>query len=218
MTVNHFMKHSEVLNQVPREFTFLMLSIVIDPCLPPLTYRRPRLRAYFAIPDTSRREAKNRRRNHRSLAIGDVRICKPFTCYPFTFLDNRQASHSVYPFLRRRNVNSAAYNHWCTYVCFRIGWDSRTPFSLERKREGRTRLGDPDPRQIERFLEPRWKVDQRKWASLWKDRSENHTIHHRSILETPALCYALSLSSLFDQLRCSFFSEARYVTLCLKSN
>lgn len=36
--------------------------------LPPVTYRRPRLRAHFATPDTFRCEGKNRRRNHRSFA------------------------------------------------------------------------------------------------------------------------------------------------------
>lgn len=177
-----------MLNQVPREFTSIMSSIVIDPCLPPLTYRRPRLRAYFATPDTSQHEAKSRRRNHRSLAIGDVRICKPLTCYPFTFLDNRRAPRRVCPSSKRRNptsVSSAAYNRRRTYVCFQIGWDNRAPFSPDSWRsevvgyDVATQI-----QQIERFLGPRWKVDRRKWASLWKERGGNHAIRHRSILET----------------------------------
>lgn len=199
-----------------------MFTIVIDPCLPPLTYRRPRLRAYFAIPDTSRREAKNRRRNHRSLAIGDVRICKPLTCYPFTFLDNRQAPHRVYPFSRRnptltppRIIIGAP-----TFVSELVETIGRRSRPRGSEKVGR---GDPDPRQIERFLEPRWKVDRRKWASLWKDRSENHAIRHRSripIPETPCVmhsrCPSFSINCISFQKQAMLYCVSKATNFTIK--
>lgn len=137
------MKHWFRNIRVPGEFTSIMFSIVIDPCLPPLTYRRPRLRAYFATPDTSRREAKNRRRNHRSLAIGDVR----------EFANRSRVTHSRFSIIAEPRIASTSlreedktprpltpppYNRRRTYVYFRIGWDNRGVAWREGRRGGRT--------------------------------------------------------------------------------
>lgn len=189
-----------------------MSSIVIDPCLPPLTYRRPRLRAYFATPDTFRREAKSRRRNHRSLAIGDVRICKPLTCYPFTFLDNRRPPRRVCPSSRRNptSVSSAAYNRQHTYVCFRIGWDNRAPFSPDSRRSEDGRRGDPVPtdRKIGAKMEGR---SEEMGIALEGTRWESRDSPSIDSEDALRLSYALSLSSLRSiALQFLFRSTLRY--------
>lgn len=119
--------------------------------LPPVTYRRPRLRAHFATPDTFRCEGKNRRRNHRSLAQS-----------AYEFASRSRVTHSRSSIIAKRSpprgrktprcpVNSTAYNHRCTYDCFGVcserhsGARLNLGFRLNQGKAGiNVRRNDPD--------------------------------------------------------------------------
>lgn len=206
------MKHSAPEISIQTSF---VSSIVIDLCLPLLKYQESRLRACFAIPDTFERRRKKspvesqKSRNRRTTR----RICKPLTCYPFTFFDNRRAprrvlSSSSSSFFFHEEplcpLNSTAYNRRRTYVCSNAGWDNRAPFSPEsrkgergynvatqiraKSKDSRDQDGRPIPKEM--------------GIARWKQRGGNHAIHSflpfLSIDSGDALWlrYALSLSYL----------------------
>lgn len=181
--------------------------------LPPLTYRRSRLRARFATPDTSRREEKNRRRNHRSLAQS---ACE--------FASRSRVIHSRSSIIATRSpprrgkdptlsVNSTAYNHRRrTYDCFRVCSETTgRPSSFESRESGDKYDVATQIRQNRKILGAKMKNRLEEMGiALEGRRRESRDSSSIDCKDVLWLHYTFSLSSFLDQLRCRFSSQKSF--------